>query len=271
MRKLFKKKILIVCNSKFVFNKFIMESIPFYEKNNIKCEVVIGVEKEIKSKNSFLVQMPTNSIFSFNKFISAAYKIYKLAKKNKYDGIIHNNRNASICSRIANFFLNKKIKSIYFSRGMYFHDDQNFFIKLFTILIEVFFLLRTDLILSQNKEDLNLLKNIISFFNVKAKYIGNGIDVKKFNFEESKIKPNILNFCTICRVSKGKGLEDLLINFQKILKYYPKSNLTIIGGPRNQEDRIYFNYLFEKFNLKKYSQRIKFTGLTDNVPKYLKK
>ena len=31
MRKLF-KKILIVCNSKFVFNKFIMESIPFYEK-----------------------------------------------------------------------------------------------------------------------------------------------------------------------------------------------------------------------------------------------
>ena len=48
--------------------------------------------------------MPTNSIFSFNKFISAAYKIYKLAKKNKYDGIIHNNRNASICSRIATFF-----------------------------------------------------------------------------------------------------------------------------------------------------------------------
>ena len=106
------------------------------------------------------------------------------------------------------------------------------------------------MILSQNKEDLNLLKNIISFFNVKAKYIGNGIDVKKFNFEESKIKPNILNFCTICRVSKGKGLEDLLINFLKILRYYPKSNLMIIGGPRNQEDRIYFNYLFEKFNLK---------------------
>ena len=86
MKKLFKKKILIVCNSKFVFDKFIMESIPFYEKNNIKCEVVIGIEKEIKSKNSFLIQMPTNSIFSFYKFISAAYKIYKLAKKNKYNG-----------------------------------------------------------------------------------------------------------------------------------------------------------------------------------------
>ena len=73
--------------------------------------------------------MPTNSLFSFYKFISAAYKIYKIAKKNKYDAIIHNNRNASICSRIATFFLNKKIKSIYFSIGMYFHDDQNFFTK----------------------------------------------------------------------------------------------------------------------------------------------
>ena len=32
----------------------------------------------------------------------------------------------------------------------------------------------------------------------------------------------------------------------------------IIGGPRNQEDRIYFKYLYKQFHLKDYSQRIKF-------------
>ena len=35
----------------------------------------------------------------------------------------------------------------------------------------------------------------------------------------------------------------------------------IIGGPRNQEDRIYFKYLYKQFHLKDYSQRIKFTDL----------
>ena len=45
----------------------------------------------------------------------------------------------------------------------------------------------------------------------------------------------------------------------------------IIGGPRNQEDRIYFKYLYKQFHLKDYSQRIKFTGLTNDVPRFLKK
>ena len=59
--------------------------------------------KKIKSKNSFLVQMPTNSISHLINLLVQHIKYINL-QKNKYDGIIHNNRNASICSRIAIFF-----------------------------------------------------------------------------------------------------------------------------------------------------------------------
>ena len=265
-----KKKILIVCNSQFVFEKFIKESLSYYTKKKIECDVVIGTEKQIK-KNKFFIPMPTNSILTFHRFITAAYKIYKVIKNNQYNAVIHNNRNASICSRIAIFFLSTKIRSIYFSRGMYFHDDQNFLSKFLSKLIEILFLLRTNLILSQNKEDLNSLKKFISFFNVKTRYIGNGVDIKKFSIKKIKFKKNSFNFCTICRVSKGKGLEDLIINFKKILKLFPMSKLLIIGGPRNSEDKKYYHYLYHKYELKNFKDKIKFTGLTNNVSNYLEK
>lgn len=265
-----KKKILIICNSQFVFNKFIKESLSYYKKKKIEYDVVIGTEKKIK-KSDFFILMPTNSILTFYRFLTAAYKIYKVAKSNQYNAIIHNNRNASICSRIAIFFLNKKIKSIYFSRGMYFHDDQNFISKFLSQLIEIFFLMRTDLILSQNKEDLNILQKFISFFKVKTRYIGNGVDIKKFKAKKINFKKDSLNFCTICRVSRGKGLEDLIFNFKKILKSFPMSQLLIIGGPRNNEDKKYYNYLYHKYELKKFKKKIKFTGLTNNVSSYLNK
>ena len=220
-----KKKILIVCNSQFVFEKFIKESLNYYKKKKIELDVVIGTEKEIK-KNDFFIPMPTNSILTFHRFITAAYKIYKVAKKNHYNAIVHNNRNASICSRIAIFFLSAKVKSIYFSRGMYFINI-NFLSRFLSKLIEIFFLVRTDLILSQNKEDLDSLKKFFTFFNVKTRYIGNGVDIKKFSAQKINIKTDSLNFCTICRVSKGKGLEDLIINFKKILKLFPMSKLLI--------------------------------------------
>jgi len=265
-----KKKILIVCNSQFVFEKFIKESLNYYKKKKIELDVVIGTEKEIK-KNDFFIPMPTNSILTFHRFITAAYKIYKVAKKNDYNAIIHNNRNASICSRIAIFFLSTKVKSIYFSRGMYFHDDQNFLSRFLSKLIEIFFLVRTDLILSQNKEDLDSLKKFFTFFNVKTRYIGNGVDIKKFSAQKINIKTESLNFCTICRVSKGKGLEDLIINFKKILKLFPMSKLLIIGGPRNTDDKKYYDYLYHKYKLIYSKKKIKFTGLTNNVSSYLKK
>ena len=69
--------------------------------------------------------MPTNSLFHFINLLVQHIKYTKLQKKiNMMQLFII--IETSICSRIATFFLNKKIKSIYFSRGMYFHDDQNF-------------------------------------------------------------------------------------------------------------------------------------------------
>lgn len=266
-----KKKLLLVCNSKFAYEKFIKESVVNFKKNFSPIYLIAG--EQIKSySNFYYVKMPTNRIFSYLHFFFAAYKIYKIIKLNSIDVVLHNNRNASICSRLAMFFLTRNVKSIYFSRGMYFHDNQNLLKYCVSFLIEIFFLIRTDLIMSQNREDLKKLNIYINFFNVKKAYIGNGVDIKKFSYPNRKFNfSKKINLCTICRISKGKGLEILFENFKKIIKLYPHSFLTIIGGPRTNEDKLYFDLLKKKFALNKKNKNIFFIGMTSKIKDILKK
>ncbi len=259
-----KQKILIVCNSEFAYQKFIKETYLKLKKK-YDVDILIGLEdnmkKNLKDRHIFYTYMPK----TFLKFIInipfTCLSILKKLKKNDYAAIIHNNRNASIYSRLAIFFFKKKIISIYFARGMYFHDNQNILIFFFSYLLEIFFLLKTNLILSQTKEDIKKTKFFINFFNIKNKYVGNGTDIipkKKFNKKNNK-------FIAICRITKNKGLEDLLFAFSIIKKINSNSSLTIIGGPRSKEDYKYMKSLSKTFDF----SNVLITGMVKNVKKYL--
>lgn len=261
---MFKKKILIVCNSEFAYKKFIKET--YLElKKKYHVDILIGLEDDMKknfrNKYIFYTYMPKNFLKFMIYLPFICFSILKKLKKNNYAAVIHNNRNASICSRLAIFFLKKKIVSIYFARGMYFHDNQNFIIFFFSYLLEIFLLLRTNLILSQTKEDLKKTKFFLKFLNVKNKYVGNGTDIT------TKKKPYIKNeeFIAICRITKNKGLEDLLFAFSNIKKLKPNIILKIIGGPRSKEDYKYMNSLRKKFDFSK----VLITGIVNDVKKYL--
>ena len=259
-----KQKILIVCNSEFAYQKFIEET--YIElKKKYQVDILIGLEddmkKNLRKKNIFYVYMPK----SFLKFIIymplICFSILKRLKRNNYAAIIHNNRNASIYSRFSIFFLKKKIISIYFARGMYFHDNQNFIVYFLSYLLEVFLLLKTNLILSQTKEDIKKTKSFLKFLKIKNVYIGNGTDIihkKKFDIRNNR-------FIAICRITKNKGLEDLLYAFSNIKKFDVGSYLTIIGGPRSKEDYEYLKSLKQKFDF----SQVFFTGMVKDVKKYL--
>ena len=259
-----KKKILIVCNSEFAYQKFLKETCIKLKKKYY-VDTLIGLEENTKknfsNKSFFYIFMPKKLIKFIIYMPFIIFFISKKIKKNNYSLIIHNNRNASICSRIAIFFLKKKIISVYFARGMYFHDNQNFFFFFFSYLLEILLLLKTDLVLSQTNEDITKIRFFLNFFNVKNKYIGNGTDILK----KKKTKKKTIQFIAICRITENKGLEDLFFAFLKINKIYPKSSLTIIGGPRTIQDYKYMKLLKKKFHLR----NVLITGMVRNVKKYL--
>jgi len=259
-----KKKILIICNSEFAYEKFIKETY-FELKKEFHVDVVIGLEenmkKNFKNNSFFYVYMPKKLLKFIINMPLIIFFILKKLKENNYSAIIHNNRNASICSRISIFILKKKVVSIYFARGMYFHDSQNYFSLSLSYLLEVLLLLKTDLVLSQTKEDLNKIIFFLNLFNVKSKYIGNGTDILK----KKKTKKKTNQFVAICRITKNKGLEDLFSAFLKINRIFANSSLTIIGGPRSLDDYKYLKKLKRKFDLR----GILITGMVRNVKKYL--
>jgi glycosyltransferase involved in cell wall biosynthesis len=265
-----KKNILIVCNSQFAYEKFIFETEKFYKKNNYFVDVIIGSDLKKKNiNNKYFIKFPYYKIMSYIYFFLTPFLILKVLNKKNYDIIVHNNRNASICSRLALFFYKKKIVSVYFARGMYFHDDQNFLLKALSFLIEVFLLIKTNIVLSQTKEDLIKMNFFLKLLKVKYFYIGNGIDTYKFQPNKRICKKNI--FSTTCRVTKGKGLEILLSSFNKLLLTNKDIKLVIIGGPITEADEMYLRKLKNKFNHLFDLKKIKITGLTKKVNYFLNK
>jgi glycosyltransferase involved in cell wall biosynthesis len=269
-------KILIVCNYDFAFNKYM---IPFANKLiDIGHEVGVACdgdkfdhEKVIGKITYYHLTMPRK--ISLKGFFLPIFALRKIIKNNSYDVVNSNNRNASFIARIALITLFfSKVKGAYTARGMYFHDNQNFIKYYLTYYVEIFLLFFTHIVLSQSEEDVRKLSRNILVNSSKLNIIHNGISYEKFsikNVKKTDLKIKGLVLCTIGRIVKGKGLNDLVNAFSLFTKTHPNSSLLIIGGPlhkENNKDLIDLWDTAEQLNIK---DKIIITGLVENVEDYL--
>jgi glycosyltransferase involved in cell wall biosynthesis len=270
------KKILIICNSTFAFNKFLTSLNEKLTINKSVIYLIVGKDKYNKNiqflnkKNIFIVEMPNRKFFNFISLAKSIHNIRKIIIKHNFDLVISNNRDASFCSRMSFFFLKKNhTKNIYFARGFYFHDNQNIILWVLTYFLEVFLLLRTDLVLSQTKEDLRKIKFFSNLFKIPVKWIGNGIIKNKYSFRYKKINYNKIIFSTICRITKGKGIEDLIKVFYVLSSTYDNLFLKIIGGPLSEHDHKFFEKIKKSSDFQKIKHKIEITGITELVNSHL--
>lgn len=132
--------------------------------------------------------------------------------------------------------------------GLYLGNKFSDFKKQFYIFIEKISDSFSDLIFSQNKEDiLAMEKNKIADVQ-KVKYLGNGIDLEKFNkhkFSEEFIKNKKIELGvslnskvigTVGRMVKEKGYLELFSAFKKVLERFPDA-LLLIAGPQDFEKK----------------------------------
>ena len=269
-------KILIVCNYDFAFNKYM---IPFANKLiDIGHEVGVACDgdkfdhdKIIGKITYYHLTMPRK--ISLKGFFLPIFALRKIIKNNSYDVVNSNNRNASFIARIALITLFfSKVKGAYTARGMYFHDNQNFIKYYLTYYVEIFLLFFTHIALSQSEEDVRKLSRNVLVNSSKLNIIHNGISHEKFSIKNVKkidLKIKGLVLCTIGRIVKGKGLNDLVNAFSLFTKTHPNSSLLIIGGPlhkENNKDLIDLWDTAEQLNIK---DKIIITGLVENVEDYL--
>ena len=109
------KKIIIVCNSTFAYNQFLVNLV--IKLNKLKNEIYLIAGKDNNNSNIetrnlkkiFFVEMPKRKILNFLSFINTIRSGNKIIKLLHPDIIISNNRDASFCTRLGMFFI-KKIK-----------------------------------------------------------------------------------------------------------------------------------------------------------------
>lgn len=147
--------------------------------------------------------------------------------------------------------------------GFYFHKDTPLLKRKFYILIEKVAAKCSDLIFSQNKEDINTAIKEKICSSQKIKYLGNGINLQRFNpqrfseefiFQKKKnlgINPNLKIIGIVGRLVKEKGYLDLFEAFKKVLERFPETLLLSIGSPEPEkrdaiQPEIVKNYGIEK-------------------------
>jgi len=125
--------------------------------------------------------------------------------------------------------------------GLYFNSSSSFAKKRFFIIIEKIAATCSSLIFSQSREDVKTLTKFKIAKPEVVKYLGNGVDVEKFNpgrFSEEFIKEkkrklkiplNIKIIATVGRLVMEKGYRELFLAFKKVLEEFPKTLLLVIG------------------------------------------
>ncbi len=274
------KRILHVCNNDFYLHNFLIAVIDRMIKEGYEVHVACKINGKISSKlNQAVIIHDITYPLSFVDIITlikSVVNMNKIISFNHYDCVINHNRIASFVGRISAFMC--KIKNnIYFAHGFYFHDDQNYLSKFLCVQLERCLSLITSFTLSQSKDDLDLMICNGYIDKNKTAYVANGIDNEKFRSSKNRLNlRNILQLpksdyiiCSVGRLVKGKGFQDLIEAFRMINKNKSNTHLLIIGGNVKQDISKFQKQILDLIKLYNIENNVTLTGMVDNVEDYL--
>jgi len=172
--------------------------------------------------------------------IIALWRLYFYFKKEKFDIVHVHAPKPGLLGQLAAKWAGVPV-IINTIHGLYFTEDSSYLKRKFYILIEKIAAKCSTLIFSQNKEDIDTMIKEKIAPHYLLKYLGNGIDMKRFNpekfskdfIEEKKkelgIGPDVKVVGTIGRLVREKGYFDLFSAMKEVLKKYPEAVLIAIG------------------------------------------
>ena len=158
--------------------------------------------------------------------------------------------------------------------GFYFNENTPFLKRRFYIFIEKIAARCSDFIFSQNKEDIKTALQEKITQPEKIKYLGNGIDLKKFNparfsqdfiiqkKQELGINPQKKIIGTVGRLVKEKGYLDLFQALKIVLKEFPNTLLLILGPIEKEKKDSFHPDIVKNFNIE---NKVLFLGEREDI------
>lgn len=162
--------------------------------------------------------------------------------------------------------------------GFYFHDNMNSLAKRFYVLMEKIAAKCSDYILSQNPEDIETAIKLGICPKEKIGYLGNGIDLNKFNpdnfdyefrkkkREEIGIPEDAIVISIIGRLVREKGYLELFQAVRELIQKHHNLWLMIIGPEEPEKsDKISID-TFKNYGIESCT---KYLGSRDDIPELL--
>ena len=236
-------KIVLISNSSWNLYNFRKELILYLLKNNFIIYTISPKDKYTKhliklgckhidlkisqyGKNLFYELKTIYNIYNLFRLIKPKYVLSFTIKPNLYSSFVCNRlkiKNISNISGLGNTFLNKNL--IYF----------------LTIFLYRIFLSHTHKILFQNKDDLEVFKNLNIIRKKNFDILpGSGINLDYFKCNDYELSKKNIHFLFIGRLIQTKGIEEFCIAATNILKNRNDINFSILS-PATENFEFYKN------------------------------
>ncbi|MDJ0795921.1 MAG: glycosyltransferase family 4 protein [Calothrix sp. MO_167.B12] len=213
--------------------------------------------------------------------LKTIYQLTKIIKQNQYDLVHVHTPIAAVLGRIAAKLAGVK-RIVYTAHGFPFHDQFSPSKYRFYFTVEKISGLLTDLILSQNHEDIATSQKLGLCPPDKIRYLGNGIDIDRF--QRDRLNPDHQNqlrsslgipdtadliIGTIGRLTRKKGSGYLIEAVAKLLPKFPNLHVLIIGNQLSSDPEPFYLELVERIHTLGIEDHVTLTGEREDIVELL--
>jgi len=170
-------------------------------------------------------------------------KLYRLIRRERFDIVHVHTPIASIIGRIAAKVAGTRLV-VYTAHGFPFHERMSRLGYRVAVFVERFFCRRmADLVFVQSQEDLEAAKRerITARAGRPPRWIGNGVDLSRFHpgreplvREEFNIDPSAPLIAFVGRLSREKGILELLDAVDRVRRQVPNLRVLMVGSQNTE-------------------------------------
>ncbi|WP_138498132.1 glycosyltransferase family 4 protein [Nostoc sp. PA-18-2419] len=277
-------KILHICAIGGTVEALLRPQIDYFLSQNLSVEIACSPGSEVKKlQNQGYVIHPIeiDRRISLVRNLRSIYQLMQLIRQNRYDLVHVHTPIAAVLGRIAAKLAGVK-RIVYTAHGFPFHDRSSPSQYRFYFTVEKFTALITDLILTQNHEDIATAKKLNLCPPEKLGYLGNGVDINRFRrdrlnsthqiqLRKSLGIPDNTNFIigTIGRITQKKGSGYLIEAAAKLLPDFPNLQVLIIGSQLSSDPEPFYTELIQKIQSLGIEKHVILTGEREDIPEVL--
>ncbi len=277
-------KILQVCALGITAEVLLLPQIDYFLKRNVEVEIACSpdaITDKLQQQGYVIRPVQIDRKIALLGNLRSIVNLAKVMRSQKYDLVHVHTPIAAVLGRVAAKLAGIK-RIVYTSHGLPFHDrstPQEYFLY---SNVEKFAGKLTDLIISQNYEDLKTASRLGIAPQERLGYLGNGVDLDRFSRQsidpqkqqELRQSLNIaedteLLVGMVGRLTRKKGGEYLIEAAAKLITQFPKLQILIVGGELKTDPEPYYFQLLEKTKQLGIEDRVIFTGDRYEIPEIL--